>query len=324
MKGFLLQLAIWGTMAMGLLAMIPEAEGPQRESTSYNLAMLDLAEAYKTKSPEALSRTVFAFGGSHLAYGLDSAQFSEAGLELANLGLNVGVGVGFPMDQIRDILHHIRSTHAVAASPAAIILSPPLPQIQDEHNHGEPLVEVLSAMEGGARWAWAYEGLPLWLQVKAKSLQVWQKEVRQDWLSQKPHHPQPLRGNLHRDILTGAGTIDSAYIRRDTVPDFLHKLHVIKPIPKAPQMAEWARGQRVPIFILPPPSSMPCDSAAVASMERTYAELASDCGGELLFPIHQGILPGSFFLEGVHLNLEGRDTWTQRIVEACRERLNPA
>lgn len=95
-----MRLAIWVAIGLAMLATIPEAVAPQKDSTSYDLALLDLAEAYKSKSPEAMARTVFAFGGSHLAYGLDSAQFAEAGLELANLGLNVGVGLAYPMHLI--------------------------------------------------------------------------------------------------------------------------------------------------------------------------------------------------------------------------------
>lgn len=314
-----MQLAVWLAMAVALLATVPEAEAPQREEPDYSLAMLDLAEAFKRKSPEAMSRTIFAFGGSHLAYGLDSAQFSDAGFALANLGLNMSVGAAFPMHQI----DQIRSAHPPSSPPAAIIMSPVLPQIIEEGSHGEALALVLSAMKGGARWAWGFEGLPLWLQVKAKAAQVWLKHLKNKLNPAEPERPQPIRGQLHRDILTGAGTIDSAYIRRDTVPQFLHTYRALEPSPRAPEMAAWARKQNVPIFILPQPFSAPVDSAVAASLGRTYEQLAADCGGRLLLPMHQAILDSSLFLEGVHLNLAGREIWTQRIVDACHKNLSP-
>jgi hypothetical protein len=316
MKGFLMRLAIWVAIGLAMLAVIPEAVAPQKDSTSYDLALLDLAEAYKSKSPEAMARTVFAFGGSQLAYGLDSAQFAEAGLELANLGLNVGVGLAYPMhliDWIRTALPH-------STPPAAILISPAATHFIDENQYTEYLPNLLAAVPGGARWAWACDGLPLWLEVKARAGRVWSEYFTQQ-LNRPPHQrDQPIVGNLHRDILTGAGTIDEQWLILDTLPKSLKKVHPFKRAVQAPRTLAWLRKQNVPIFVLPPALPEP-DVEVCKSLNVAYENFTNACGDKasLLLKYPQGSFPTTHFIDRAHLNPKGRALWTRQIIDALTD-----
>lgn len=315
-----MRLATWIALGLGIVAMIPVAVEPQKNSTNYELAHLDLAAVYKAKSPEEMKRTIFMFGGSQLAFGLDSAQFADAGFELANLGLNVGVGLAYPMhliDLIRAELPH-------STPPAAIIISPGIPHFKDETLHDESLVEVLSASPDGARWAWSYAGLPLWLQVKARSAQVWVGYLAKRFNPRASRVHLPQRGESHRAIVTQSGTIADSFLATDTVPPQLNIIHnQAHGTPDAPHTVAWLKNQNAPIFVLPPPVVL-CDSAAAASANAVYASFTNQCGenARLLTTYPQGTFPASFFIVGPHLNRTGRIAWTQQIVSALRNQIS--
>jgi len=109
MRKFILQLALFFAILLILLGALlwPCLTIPARSLSAddYNLALLDKIARLETTVGQP--RRLILVGGSNVAFGMDSERIErETGLTVVNMGLNVGLGLGYALAIIEPFLRN--------------------------------------------------------------------------------------------------------------------------------------------------------------------------------------------------------------------------
>jgi len=304
-KLFLLFSAVGVTYAVIIIG--ANQSGVTTGQNSYIASIIDKQKLLETtRSPK-----IVFIGGSNLVMGLDSPRVQQAlGMPVVNMGVNAGFGLRFMLNQVKPSIRQ----------GDLIVIVPEYEQFYQHLNGSTTLIEALTIFPQGFLFLDSAEQYAM----IAGEFPVFAQGMLTNWLGQL----RPREGfyatrqsfNQFGDIVAHLDVPAPTDVSEHTLLTAEERTineETIRVLNRFDAVAKRA-GARVVLIFPPVPSKQYGENRAqiqaIAERLRTQATLTV-----LGTPTDQ-VYPVDYFFDTVyHLNRQGRDTRTQRVIDALKQ-----
>jgi hypothetical protein len=277
-------------------------------TTGYNSYIASII--YKQKRLEATpSPKIIFIGGSNLVMGLDSPRLEQAlGLPVVNMGVNAGFGLRFMLNQVKPNLRQ----------GDVVIIVPEYEQFYGHLNGSTTLIEALTIfpqavafLDSPEQYAMIAGEFPVFAQGMLNNL-FGNLRPREGFVATRQSF------NSHGDIVTH---LDAPSIDITNYVLLTDKEQSINPetIRVLNEFDEYAEHVGARVFIVFPPIPEKQARENHAQIDAVYNRLRQQARATILGTPADFVFPANYFFDTVyHLNRQGRDARTQKIIELLK------
>lgn len=307
MNKLLARLAALGLAVIATYALIIVGANSGR-TTGHNSYIASIIDKQMRLEATPSPKIIF-IGGSNLVMGLDSPRVEQAlGLPVVNMGVNAGLGLRFMLNQVKSNLRQ----------GDVVVIVPEYEQFYGHLNGSTTLIEVLTIfpqaivfLDSPAQYAMIAGEFPVFAQGMLSNL-LGNLRPRDGFVATRQSF------NSHGDIVThlDAPSLDiTNYVlltakEQSINPETIHVLNEFD-----------AHSQRVGAraFIIFPPIPEKQARENRAQIDEVYHRLRQQSSATILGTPADFVFPLNYFFDTVyHLNRQGRDARTHKVIEMLK------
>lgn len=277
-------------------------------TTGYNSYIASIIDKQRRLEATPSPKIIF-IGGSNLVMGLDSPRVEQAiGLPVVNMGVNAGLGLRFMLNQVKS---NLRQSDLV-------VIVPEYEQFYGHLNGSTTLIEVLTFfpqaivfLDSAEQYAMIAGEFPVFAQGMLNNL-LGNLRPREGFVATRQSF------NSHGDIITH---LDAPSVDVTNYVLLTDKEQIINPetIRVLNDFDEYAKRVGARVFIIFPPIPEKQARENRAQIDDVYNRLRQQSNVTILGTPSDFVFPLNYFFDTVyHLNRQGRDARTQKVIEMLK------